>query len=139
MKPDSTRIDPLLTLARIQMELVSAIHLVHLAIVSGKDETRLIEFEGISAERMMNDELPDLIGEISALGVILSSPTRIAQRYGATVTLIDRTLESFYVPIVRITNAATLVGDFRATAVPDPEKFERIHARLSANWLSHDN
>jgi hypothetical protein len=133
------RIDPVLNLARDQMQHVTNIHLVHLAIVSGRDETRLLEFEESSLERMLNDAIPSLIAEIAALGVILSSPARIDGRYGATVMLIDRTLEAFYVPIVRLTNADTLIGDFRTIDVSDAVRYTRIHAELGTNWLTHDD
>jgi hypothetical protein len=124
------RIDPVLNLARDQMQHVTNIHLVHLAIVSGRDETRLLEFEESSLERMLNDAIPSLIAEIAA---------RIDGRYGATVMLIDRTLEAFYVPIVRLTNADTLIGDFRTIDVSDAVRYTRIHAELGTNWLTHDD
>jgi hypothetical protein len=118
------------------MELVANIHLIHLAIVSGKDETKLVEFDDIFCDEMMSEALPSLIAEIKALGVIISSPTQRAGRHGAVVTLIDRTLEAFYVPIVRITNADTMIGDFRPTDVAQPGRYERIHRELSTNWIS---
>jgi hypothetical protein len=138
MKHDSApRIDPVLNLARNQMQRVANIHRIHLAIVSGKDETRVVEFDQSSVERMLNEALPALINEIGALGVIHSAPTEIDGRYGATITLIDRLLEVFYVPIVRLTNADTLVGDFRPVSLRNPQRYDRIYAGLSLNWLAH--
>jgi len=136
MHDSPPRIDPVLNLARNQMELVANIHLIHLAIVSGKDETKLVEFDDLYRDEMMNVSLPALIREIKALGVIISSPAPRAGRHGAVVTLIDRTLEAFYVPIVRLTNADTMIGDFRPTDVAQPGHYERIHGQLSANWIS---
>lgn len=135
MHDSPPRIDPVLNLARNQMELVPDIHDVHLAIVSGKDETQVLQFSGECLEQMMYAEIPALIREISALGVIISSPTYRDDRYGAIVTLIDRSIEAFYVPVVRIVNADTLVGDFRLTDVEQTALFERIHAELSSNWI----
>jgi hypothetical protein len=135
MHDSPPRIDPVLNLARNQMELVSDIHETHLAIVSGKDETRVLQFSDQGLQQMMLAEIPALIREIGALGVIISSPTYRDERFGAVVTLVDRTIEAFYVPIVRIVNADTLVGDFRSTDVERAGQFERIHAELSSNWI----
>ena len=135
MKRDNPpRIDPVLNLTRNQMELVKSIHLVHLAIVSGRDETQVLEFDDSCFEQMIHDEIPALVREIKALGVIISSPKPKAGRYGAVVTLIDRTIEAFYAPIVRIVNAETMVGDFREASVTDAAMFERIHSELCVNW-----
>jgi hypothetical protein len=128
------RIDPVLNLARNQMELVAEIHRIHLAIVSGKDETQVLQFEATAFDRMMTQAIPAVIREIGALGVIVSSPACRDGRYGAVVTLIDRAVEAFYVPIVRIINAASMVGDFRPTAVLNPDLFAHIHSELSVNW-----
>jgi hypothetical protein len=134
MRDNPPRIDPVLNLTRNQMELVKNIHSVHLAIVSGRDETQVLEFDDSCFEQMIQDEIPTLVREIGALGVIISSPLPKAARYGALVTLIDRTIEAFYAPIVRIINAETMVGDFREASVTNPGMFERIHAELRANW-----
>jgi len=136
MHDSPPRIDPVLNLARNQMELVANIHMVHLAIVSGRDETQVVEFDEDSLDEMLQEAIPSLIFEIKALGVILSSPARTSGRYGAVVTLIDRTLEAFYVPIVRITNSDMLVGDFRPTEVANPTLYGRVHDELRANWLT---
>jgi hypothetical protein len=135
MHDSPPRIDPVLNLARNQMELVSAIHLTHLAIISGRDETRVLEFDETVRARMVETTIPSLIAEIEALSAILSSPARKNGRYGAVVTLIDRTLEAFYVPIVRIINMEPLIGDFRPTEIPDPLRFDRIFEELRANWV----
>jgi hypothetical protein len=132
-----SRIAPVLNLTRNQMELDSNIHSEHLAIVSGRDETQVLQFDDTSFERMMNDEIPSLVREINALCVIVSSPDRASKGYGAVVTVVDRNVESFFAPIVRIRNADSMVGDFRPTAVPNPGLFERIHGDLSVNWLEH--
>jgi hypothetical protein len=140
MKYDSApRIDPVLNLARDQMAQVPNIHVAYLAIVSGRDETKVVQFDAVSFDRMINDSIPYLIDEIDALGVILSSPTRVDGRYGAVVTLIDRMLEAFYVPIVRITNADPFIGDFRPTDVPNPELYARIREELCANWAARED
>lgn len=130
-----SRIAPVLNLTRKQMELDSNIHNEHLAIVSGRDETQVLQFEDAAFDRMMGSEIPSLVREINALCVIISSPARETNGYGAVVTVIDRDVESFFAPIVRIRNADSMVGDFRATAVPDPARFERIQTELSVNWL----
>jgi hypothetical protein len=135
MHDSPPRIDPVLNLARNQMELITDIHRVHLVIVSGKDETQVLQFEASDFDRMMTRAIPSVIHEIRALGVIVSSPVYRNERYGAIVTLIDRTTEAFYVPIVRVVNADTLVGDFRPTTVVNSDLFDRIHAELEANWL----
>ncbi len=135
MHDSPPRIDPVLSLARNQMQLVENIHRTYLAIVSGKDETQVVEFDHLCFADMMDRGIPELIREIRALGVIISSPVPDAERYGAVVTLIDRTVEAFYVPIVRIINADQLIGDFRPTDVVDPERYARIHTELSLNWI----
>ena len=135
MRDNLPVIDPVLSLARNQMELVANIHLVHLAIVSGRDETQVIAFDDACFDRILNEEIPAVIREIAALGVIISSPTSRASRFGAVVTLIDRTIEAYYAPIVCIVNAETMVGDFREAAVANPRLYERIHGELSVNWL----
>jgi hypothetical protein len=133
------RVDPVLNLARIQMESVTDIHLTHLAIVSGRDETQVLQFRADNLAAMLAAEIPSLVREILALGVIFSSPATREGRYGAVVTLIDRTLEAFYVPIVKIINADDLVGDFRPTSVEDPKRYERIRTELRANWAKRGN
>jgi hypothetical protein len=135
MHDSPPKIDPVLNLARGQMELVANIHQVHLAIVSGKDETQVLQFEPADFDVMLREALPSLIHEIRALGVIVSSPASRDGRYGATVTLIDRTIEAFYVPIVRMINADSMVGDFRPTSVTNENLYKRIYNELSVNWL----
>lgn len=135
MHDSAPRLDPVLNLARNQMARVPHIHAVHLAIISGKDETQVVEFREETVERMLHEAIPAIIAEISALGVILSSPVRHNGRYGASVLLIDRLFEAFYVPIVRCTNADVLIGDFRPATAIAPEIYADIHAQLSANWL----
>jgi hypothetical protein len=132
-----SRIAPVLNLTRNQMELDSNIHNDHLVIVSGRDETQVLQFDDTSFERMMNDEIPALVREINALCVIVSSPARASKGYGAVVTVVDRNVESFFAPIVRIRNADSMVGDFRPAPVPNLGLFERIHADLSVNWLEN--
>ena len=139
MHDSPPRIDPVLTLARNQMERVKNIHVAHLAIVSGKDETQVITFDEASQGWMFHEDIPALIREIRALGVIVSSPAPCGGRYGAVVTLIDRALESFYAPMVRTANAETMVGDFRPTPVTNANLYERIYAELCVNWLRKHN
>jgi len=130
-----SRIAPVLNLTRIQMELDANIHSEHLAIVSGRDETQVLQFDDAAFDRMMRDEIPALVREINALCVIVSSPVREVKGFGAIVTIVDRDVESFFAPIVRIRNADSMVGDFRPAAVPNPALFEHIQADLGANWL----
>ena len=131
------RLNPVLNLARTQMEAVTNIHLVHLAIVSGRAETQVLQFKPSAFNDLIAREIPALVREIDALCVILSSPLREGKRYGAVVTIVDRALEAFSARIVRITNADTMVGDFRAVDVCDPAVFKRIHEELSLNWHKH--
>jgi hypothetical protein len=133
------RIDPVLNLARIQMECVKDIQLTHLAIVSGKDETQVLQFRADRFDAMMSREIPSLVEEIRALGVILSSPSNRDGRHGAVVTLIDRTLETFYVPIVKIINADSMVGDFRRTTDGNTQPYERIRVQLRLNWARRND
>ena len=131
------RITPVLNLTRSQMELDTNIHSDHLAIVSGRDETQVLQFDDAAFERMMGEEIPSLVHELNALCVIVSSPAPEANGFGAIVTVIDRTVESFFAPIVRLRNADSMVGDFRPAGVPYPSLFDRIHADLSVNWLEN--
>jgi hypothetical protein len=131
------RITPVLNLTRNQMELDTNIHSDHLAIVSGRDETQVLQFDDAAFERMMGEEIPSLVHELNALCVIVSSPDPEANGFGAIVTVIDRAVESFFAPIVRLRNADSMVGDFRPAGVPYPSLFDRIHADLSANWLEN--
>ncbi len=128
-------IDPTRSLARGRMELVPNIHLVHLAIVSSTDETHLLEFEDTDRERMFERTLPIFVRETGAAGVIISSPAAGAVRSGAIVAFMERTLETFYVPIVRISNADPLIGDFRATRAVDTNRYGPILDALVANWI----
>jgi hypothetical protein len=132
-----SRIAPVLNLTRSQMELDSNLHSDHLAIVSGRDETQVLQFDDAAFERMMGDEIPALVREINALCVIVSSLDRESNGFGAIVTVVDRNVESFFAPIVRIRNADSMVGDFRPASIPNPVLFERIHADLSVNWLEN--
>jgi hypothetical protein len=136
MKHDlPSRIAPVLNLTRNQMELDSNIHREHLAIVSGRDETQVLQFDDAAFDRMMRDEIPSLVREISALCVIVSSPAQGAKGFGAVVTVVDRDVESFFAPIVRIRNADSMVGNFRPTEVPNADIFGRIQVDLGVNWL----
>ncbi|MGD0473177.1 MAG: hypothetical protein ABSB70_08150 [Candidatus Velthaea sp.] len=132
-----SRIAPVLNLTRNQMELDANIHSDFLAIVSGRDETQVLQFDGAAFDRMMSDEILALVREIHALCVIVSSPSHESSGFGAVVTVVDRHIESFFAPIVRIRNADSMVGDFRPADVPYPTLFERIHAELSVNWLEN--
>jgi hypothetical protein len=131
------RITPVLNLTRNQMELDTNIHSDHLAIVSGRDETQVLQFDDAAFDRMMGEEIPSLVHELNALCVIVSSPAPEANGFGAIVTVIDRAVESFFAPIVRLRNADSMVGDFRPAGVPYPSLFDRIHADLSVNWLEN--
>jgi hypothetical protein len=131
------RITPVLNLTRNQMELDSNIHSDHLAIVSGRDETQVLQFDDAAFDNMMGEEIPSLVHELNALCVIVSSPAPEANGFGAIVTVIDRAVESFFAPIVRLRNADSMVGDFRPAGVPHPSLFDRIRADLSANWLEN--
>jgi hypothetical protein len=131
------RITPVLNLTRNQMELDTNIHSDHLAIVSGRDETQVLQFDDAAFDRMMGEEIPSLVHELNALCVIVSSPAPEANGFGAIVTVIDRAVESFFAPIVRLRNADSMVGDFRPAGVPYPSLFDRIQADLSVNWLEN--
>ena len=132
-----SRIAPVLNLTRNQMELDANIHSDHLAIVSGRDETQVLQFDDAAFDRMMGEEIPSLVREINALCVIVSSPAQEAKGFGAVVTVVDRDVESFFAPIVRIRNAESMVGDFRPTTIRNAALFERIRTDLRANWLEN--
>lgn len=124
--------------ARRRMSLVPNIHLVHLAIVMGRDEVHILDFHDPDEERMLAHTLPGFVREADAVGVILTSPARDPGRDGAIVTLMERTIETFYVPIVRITNLDWLIGDFRSINPVEPDRRAPILDELVANWLKRE-
>jgi hypothetical protein len=132
-----SRIASVLNLTRSQMELDANIYCDHLAIVSGRDETQVLQFDDAAFERIMSNEIPSLVREIGALCVIVSSPAHESTRLGAIVTVVDRHVESFFAPIVRIRNAGSMVGDFHPAGIPNAALFDRIHADLGVNWLKN--
>lgn len=126
-------------LARSQMELVQNIHLVHLAIVSGRNAMHLLEFEDADYARMIGRTLPALVRDAGAIGAIVSSPALNARREGAIVALMERTIATFYVPIVRSTNADVLIGEFRTMNPVSSPRYAALLEALVANWLKGDN
>lgn len=126
--------DPVLELARNRMELVQNIHAVHLAIISGDDETGILQFDDADYDRMLQHSIPALVHDTQALSVIVSSPDVGSAREGAIVALMERTLETFYAPIVRSSNADLLIGDFRPIDAIDKNRFGPIFEALVSNW-----
>lgn len=126
--------ETILDLARSRMELVRNVHRVHVAIISSNDETGVLQFDDADFEQMTEHAIPALVRDTQARGVILSSPTTLHQpREGMLVAVMERALTMFYVPVVRISNADLLVGDFRPTAAVDPERFVPILRALAMN------
>jgi hypothetical protein len=126
-------------LARSQMELVQNIHLVHLAIVSGRSTMHRLEFEDADYAGMIGQTLPALVRDAGAIGAIVSSPARNARREGVIVALMERTIEMFYVPIVRSINADVLIGEFRTLSPVSSVRYAALLEALVANWLKGDN
>ena len=129
---------PARDMARSHMETVPHLHRINLAIVSGRDETHLLQFEDRDWERMIEQTIPAFVREIEAVAVIVSSPAPSDVRDGVHVMMMERSLETYYVPIVRISNADLLIGDFRSTSDVDPNCYGPILEALIANWIGRD-
>ncbi len=130
--------NPARELARRQMERVAAITSVHLVIVSTRERFHVVEFGPADCGRMLAATIPALVRSTGASSAIVTSPAENHGRAGAIVALMERTLETFYVPIVRIVNTDTLIGDFRSTSAFDRNRYGPILEALIGNRIARD-